>query len=135
MAERDPKTGKFPKRPPLPSTGLPAMGPGWGGDKADKGRREAFTAETQPPAEHKRAGHVEAKEYRERLAEKHAKALQAYEDAWDSGNPMAAMTATKQWEARMYGDPKQTIDVSPPPKTKEELLAEVEAAKKAAGLA
>lgn len=134
MAERDPRTGKFPKRPPLPSTGLPAMGAGWGGDKADKGRREAFTPETQPPAEHKRAGHVEAKEYRERLAAKHAKALQAYEDAWDSGNPMAAMTATKQWEARMYGDPKQTIQVQEDTRTDDEIKAAIERRKKELGV-
>ena len=110
----------------MAASGIPAGGPGWGGEARTYPKRSPITAETQPPPEHKSAGQMEAKAYRERLAADYDKALQAYRDAWASGNPMAAMTATRQWEARMYGDPKQTIATQADTRTDDEIRADIE---------
>ena len=102
------------------------------GDKSAKPAR-AFGAANQPPNLHKSIGKMEAKEYREKLAAKHEKALQAYEDAWDSGNAGWAIAATKQWEARMYGDPKQIIETRDDERTDDEIAADIERRKRELG--
>jgi hypothetical protein len=63
----------------MPASGIPAGGAGWGGEARSYADRQPLTAENQPPPEHKSAGHMEAKEYREALKERRAKVLQVYD--------------------------------------------------------
>ena len=104
------------------------------GCSSSAGPAKPYSAEHQAPPEHKSIGQMEAREYKAKLAEKHAKALQAYDDAWESGNAGWAMTATKQWEARMYGDPKQVVETQGDTRTDEEILADIERRKRELGV-
>lgn len=71
MAERDPKTGRFPPRP----NAAPKGGVGIGGPA--KGAGVKITAETQPSPEAKSAGKAVAQEIRARIAAKRNEILEA----------------------------------------------------------
>lgn len=77
---------------------------------------------------------MEAKEYRERLKAKMEKLEAVYDSALVNPDDRVRLIAAKQIEDRVYGQAKQVVETTEAPKTREELLAEVEAAKKAAGL-
>lgn len=77
---------------------------------------------------------MEAKEYREQLRARLGMTIAAYDEALTGENLALKLTAAKQIEDRVFGQAKQTIETNEAPKTREELLAEAEAARKAAGL-
>ncbi len=111
------------------ASGWPARGAGNASSRA-----AAFDSERQPAAEHKSAGHMEAKEYREKLRERTAQAIAAYDDAFASGNPALALSAAKQLEDRLYGAAKQTIETQPDTRTDDEIRADIERRKKELGV-
>lgn len=67
----------------MPASGIPAGGAGWGGERRSYPDRKWLSADNQPPPEHKSAGKMEAKEYREALKERRAKVLAVYDRALD----------------------------------------------------
>lgn len=84
---------------PKPASGIPAGGEGlWGAARSVKGdTRPDFSADTQPPAALKSAGHMEAKEYREELRKRRAKGLRVIDKVLDAadaeGADLAALVA------------------------------------------
>lgn len=112
-----------------PPSGMPARGAGGGAEAWP-----LYDGQTQPSGEHKKIGRMEAKEYRDRLRAKLARAEAVYDEAFDGDNLALKLTATKQLEDRVLGQAKQVVETTEVPKTREELLAEVEAAKRDAGL-
>lgn len=97
MAERDPKTGRFPK----------GNGEGWGAAKG-KGK-PAFTADNQPPSEAKAAGHEIAREIREEIARRRKEIIDAqFARALDLGH------------AQGHAAAKDLLDRVMPPVAKQE---------------
>jgi hypothetical protein len=118
-----------------PPSGIPAKGAGVGDARAFTGSEGIkIGADRQPPGIHKSIGRMEAKEYRELLRAKLARAAAAYDRALDGDNPQLAVVAAKQIEDRVFGQAKQVVETQETTPTRDELLAEIEAAKKAAGI-
>ena len=99
-------------------SGIPAGGEGlWGAARSVKGdTRPDFSADTQPPAALKSAGHMEAKEYREELRKRRAKVLQVYDRVLDkalvSDDASVLMAGARLGNAiddRLDGKPNQSV--------------------------
>lgn len=125
-----------------PPSGIPAGGVGKG---PARGLRAPITSETtgigvklgadnQPPAIHKSIGRMEAKEYRELLRAKLARAAAAYDRALDGDNTQLAVVAAKQIEDRVFGQAKQTIETQEDTRTDDEIRAEIEKRRRELGV-
>lgn len=118
-----------------PPSGIPAKGAGWGGpaSRSDTWTKYRFS-DAQPDPAHKSAGRMEAKAYREKLRAKLERSAQAYDDAFDSGNPQLALAAAKQIEDRVFGQAKQVVETQEDTRTEAELIADIERKRREAGL-
>lgn len=115
----------------------PATGSGYGGEARGQGYQGppiVFTPENQPPAEHKRIGQMEAKDYRERLRAKLATAETVYDAALADPDNRVRLMAVKQIEDRVMGQAKQVVETQEDTRTPDEIRADIERKRKAAGL-
>lgn len=93
-----------------------------------------WTSENYPPAEHKRIGKMEAKEYRERLKAKMEKLEAVYDSALVNPDDRVRLIAAKQIEDRVYGQAKQVVETQDDTRSDDEIRADIERRKRELGV-
>ena len=114
----------------------PPSGAGYGGPARGGGDKpaQAFDPEHQPPPEHKSVGHVEQREYRERLRAKLGKVEAAYDDALGDADNRVRLMAAKQIEDRVFGQAKQVVETQEDTRSPDEIKRDIERKRREAGL-